>query len=156
MKTDTDTLIRKEILSFLTEQNAHLRYEEVLDNYPEHLINKKLENVDYTPWQLLEHIRLCQKDILDFVVNPNYTQSSWPEGYWSKKGTASIEDWNNSYQLFLEDLSVITKLITNKELNLFEPMPAGKKYSLFREVLLIIDHNSYHLGQLALFKKTGG
>ncbi len=149
-----DTIIRKTLLSFLSERNAHRTYEEVLEDYPRQLINKKLENVDYTPWQLLEHMRITQYDILDFVTNTDYVQPSWPEGYWPKQQEATYEDWQKSYHAFVEDLTSIKNLVTDPQVDLFRPMPAGEKYTLFREVLVIIDHNACHLGQLILFKKS--
>jgi hypothetical protein len=98
---------------------------------------------------LLEHLRLAQWDILEFSRNPKHKSPSWPEGYWPKHDAPqSKEAWNESIELFRENLKAMQQLVANPETDLYAPIPWGDGQTILREALLVADHNAYHVGQL--------
>ncbi len=150
---NTDKLVREQLLHLAFGGNAHLPYKKIIKEYPLEIINKQAKGIEYTPWQLLEHIRIAQKDILEFVVDPQYKSPNWPDDYWSKEKTASDEMWNETCKMFLRDLKRVEDLIKDPQTDFYSPIPHAKDYTIYREILLIADHNSYHFGQLVLLKK---
>ena len=151
---DTEKVVRKELLALLKDHNAHLSVEEALADFPMERINAQIPHVDYTPWQLLEHMRLAQWDIIEFVRNPDHVSPKWPNGYWpSKTIEASKEAWEKSVNAFFTDLRSAAEMVKNPATDLYSSLPHAPKYTIFREILLIADHNAYHLGQLVLLKK---
>ena len=151
---DTEKRIRKELLALLKDHNAHLSVEQALADFPLEHINTQLPHVDYTPWQLLEHMRIAQWDIIEFVKNPDHVSPEWPEGYWpSKEIEATKETWEKTVRAFFVDLRSAEELVKNQDTDLYSPLSHAPKYTIFREILLIADHNAYHLGQLVLLKK---
>ena len=151
---DREKVIRNELLAVLKDHNAHLSAEQVLSDFPIEHINTQLPHVDYTPWQLLEHMRLAQCDIIEFVRNSDHVSPKWPEGYWpSKEVDATKKMWEKSVKDFFTDLRSAEEMVKNPGIDLYAPLPHAPKYTIFREILLIADHNAYHLGQLVLLKK---
>lgn len=151
---DIQKVIRKELLALLKDHNAHLSVEQAIADFPMEHINTQTQHVDYTPWQLLEHMRLAQWDIIEFIRNPDYVSPKWPEGYWpSKKIEASKEMWDKTINDFFADLHEAEEMVKNPEMDLYSTLHHAPKYTIFREILLIADHNAYHLGQLVLLKK---
>jgi hypothetical protein len=109
-----------------------------------------------TPWQLLEHIRIAQWDILDFSRNPKYESLSWPESYWPKSEAPARGEWEKSVTAFHADLEAMVKLVKNPRTDLHARIPWGDGQTILREALLIADHNAYHLGQLVQVRKVLG
>ena len=150
----SNDILREQIVRILEGGNAHYSIIEFLEKFPLDKINQKIEGVEYTPWQLLEHIRIAQLDILDFTKNNNYKELNFPDDLWPDKSKeADIKDWNISYIRFKRDLEEAVKIAKDESINLFNPLDHAKDYNVLRELLLIADHNAYHLGQLILFKK---
>lgn len=150
-----DKLIRDQIVQLLEGGNAHLKIMDVLNDYPTEIINKRLPNIGYSAWELFEHMRIAQYDILDFIKNPLYKMPKWPDDYWpDKKDTVSESDWESTRTSFWVDLSEAVKIAGDTGLNLFTPLEHAPDYTILRELLLIADHNAYHLGQLVLIKKS--
>ena len=148
-----DEVVRKQLVAFLLEKNAHLNYEDVLSDFPVQHINSKIEGVEYTPWQLMEHIRITQRDIIEFIEDPDYVAPAWPKGYWPETTIGTDALWRESINRFFKDLKHMERIIQDPNADLYAAMPAGERYNLLREILIVIDHNSHHLGQLILFKK---
>ena len=108
-------------------------------------------------WMLLAHMRIAQWDILDFSVNPKYKAMDWPEGYWPKsEGPPSAAAWNDSVKEFKKDLKAIAELVENSQIDLYAKIPWGEGQTILREVLLVADHNAYHLGQLVTLRRLLG
>ena len=147
-------ILRKELLNLLYGRNAHATFEKAVTNFPMEYINSKVEGIDHSPWQLIEHMRLGQWDILDFIRNPNYKEVEFPSGYWSKEENATPEMWNNTIQKFKNDLEEFVKIINDPDTDFFSPIPHAKDYTIYREILLLSNHNSYHTGQLILMRKV--
>ena len=151
---DSEKIIREQLKVLLKGHNAHVSIEQTLTDFPLTHINTQLPNVDYTPWQLLEHMRIAQWDIIEFINNPNHVSPKWPDGYWpSKEIKASKEIWESTVENLLSDLNSVEDMLKNPDTNLYSPLSHAPKYTIFREILLIADHNAYHFGQLVLMKK---
>ena len=147
---DNDNAVRKHLLELLDGESAHISLEQVLVDFPIENINRRIEG-SHTAWQLLEHIRLAQWDILDFCVNADYKEMTFPDDYWPKKdGTA--ESWKKSAEQTLADLQAMRDLVADKNTDLFATIPHGTGQTILREALLVGDHNAYHLGQLVMLR----
>ena len=128
---------------------------DVIENFPENRINKKLPGVDYTPYQLIEHMRIAQWDILEFTKDQKHNSPDWPEGYWPDKSVeAKREDWDKSVKQFFTDLNEIEDIVNDEQLMLTDSLPEDDAFTYLREILLVAIHNSYHLGQLVVFSKA--
>ena len=147
--------LRKHLVNLLTKGEAHVEIASTLKDFPPKLRGRKPKGSPHTPWQLLEHLRLGQWDILRFSVDAKHVSPKWPEGYWPKTDTPSSDKaWKESVQKFLADLDAMCDLVRDKKRDLFAPIPHGDGQTLLREALLAADHNAYHLGQLVLVRKT--
>lgn len=141
--------LRTHLLELLEGKFAHIDLKKVLSEFPYEFRNTKPENSPHTAWELLEHIRIAQSDILEFSRNEDHISPEFPEGYWNKN-KSTIEDWQNSCQQILKDLQAMRDLISDPETDLFAKIPNGTGQTLLREALLVADHNAYHLGQMVL------
>lgn len=150
---DAQKQLREHLRELLAGESAHIALEKVLNNFPVDKINERPENAPHTGWQLLEHIRIAQWDILEFSRDAEHVSPDFPEGYWNiTEGTA--EDWKKSAENVLNDLQAIRDLIDDEKNDLFAAIPHGDGQTLLREALVVADHNSYHLGQLAFLMKA--
>ncbi|MCH8126828.1 DinB family protein [candidate division KSB1 bacterium] len=149
--------LRNHLVDLLKSKDAHVDFETTIANFPIDEINTRIPNIPYTPYQVVEHMRLAQWDILEFSRNPNYIPLKFPEGYWpGKEFTANENDWNKSLEAFREDLQQLINLVKDESTDLFTPIPHGSGQTILREILLTADHNAYHLGQLVLMRRSLG
>ena len=147
---DKDNALREHLLELLDGESAHISLESVLNSFPVEKMNTRGSG-DHTAWELLEHIRLAQWDILDFSINSDYKEMTFPDDYWpTSAGTA--ESWNESVRQVLDDLQTMRDLVANKKTDLFAKIPHGSGQTILREAMLIADHNAYHLGQLVMLR----
>jgi len=131
-----------------------MSFDEAVSSFPHKDINRKIPNASYTVWQMLEHMRIAQWDILEFIVNPDHTSPDFPEGYWLKTDkTATVRQWKKTIRDFRNDLKSIENMVKNPETDLFAPIPHARDYTIFREVLLVADHNSFHTGELVTVRR---
>lgn len=146
--------LRKELVWQLEGGNAHAGFDEALANIPKGYYGKEIPGTPYTIWRELQHMMLSQRDILEYITNPNYKERTWPEEYWPKqKAPPTAASWNKRVREFKSDLKKLVKLVKDPKSKLLEPMPHVKNGpTLLREVLLVIDHNSYHIGQIILLR----
>jgi len=136
-------------------QGAHLNFDEAVAGFPVELRGVKPKGAPHTPWQLLEHLRLAQWDILDFSRNPAYREMKFPDDYWPKtEAPPDAAAWDRSIEQFRRDLKSMEELISDPRLDLTARIPHGQGQTLLREALLVADHNAYHLGQLVFARKT--
>ena len=150
-KTDP---VREHISNLLTKAEAHIDLREALKNFPSRLRGSKPEGGPHTPWQLLEHIRIAQWDILEFSRSAKHKSPKWPDEYWPKnEAPPSDKAWDKSVKQVLADLEAIHKLITDPKRDLTAKIPHGDGQTLLREALLVADHNAYHLGQLVMVRR---
>ncbi|PYS80532.1 MAG: ABC transporter [Acidobacteria bacterium] len=150
-----DHALREHLLDLLRGGGAHIHFDEALKDFPAELINRKAEGTAYTPWQLLEHMRIAQWDILEFTRSASHVSPEWPEGYWPDKSIAAGEDdWRKSIESFRADLRAIVELVEDPATDLYAPVPHGDGQTVLREALLVADHNAYHLGALVTLRRT--
>jgi hypothetical protein len=151
---DRDKALREHLLYLLRGGGAHINFEDALKDFPVALINRKAEGVPYTPWQLLEHMRIAQWDILEFSRSAAHVSPAWPEGYWPDKGREADEAaWRRSVEQFREDLRAMEALVEDGAGDLYARLPHGEGQTLLREALLVADHNAYHLGALVTLRR---
>jgi hypothetical protein len=152
-----DTSLRQHLLSLLTGSNAHADFEAAVKGLPAALRGKRPKSADHSPWELLEHLRITQGDILDFSRNPEYKERPWPGSYWPATPTPPDEKaWDKSVRAFRKDLKAFSALISDSATDLYAKIPHGDGQTLLREALLIADHNAYHVGQLILVRQLLG
>jgi uncharacterized damage-inducible protein DinB len=157
MTTDQTASLRDHLLSLLKGGGAHLNFDKAIADLPAELRGAKPPGVPHTPWRLLEHLRIAQRDILEFTRDPRHVSLPWPAGYWPA-GDAPPDDeaWDRSVAAFRADLRAMQDLITDPATDLFAPLPHGKGQTALREALLVADHNAYHLGQLVVVRRLLG
>lgn len=149
--------LRQHLLDLLRGRNAHADFDTVVADFPSRLRGVKPPGAPHTAWQLLEHIRLAQWDILEFSRNPKHKSPAWPEGYWPKtEAPPTAASWNNSLRSFRADLKAMAKLVADKKTDLFAKIPHGTGQTILREAMLVADHNAYHLGQMVLLRRLLG
>lgn len=152
---NTDKILRKHLLTLLTGGQAYASFSEIVKDFPENKMNKVFPKGSYTPWHLLEHIRITQWDILDFIINPEYTEITWPDDYWSpKKRRAKKADWERTIKEFEKDYLELEKKIRDPKTDLYAKIPHGTGQTILREILLVVDHNSYHLGEFSIMRQV--
>lgn len=157
MSSAGDNAIRKELQALLEGGNAHAKFDDIFRNFPEDLRGKRPRDLPYSGWDLLEHIRIAQYDILEFIRNPEYESPPWPEGYWPKShAPADASAWNKSIRAFRADRQTIIDLVNDPKRDLVKPFPHGTGQTLFREALLVADHTAYHLGQIVEVRRLLG
>jgi uncharacterized damage-inducible protein DinB len=144
-----DQSLRQHLLDLLSGGNAHAKFDDVIQDLPAKLYGKRPENFPHTAWMLLEHLRIAQRDILEFSRNAKHKSPEWPSGYWPKtESPHSAEAWNKSVEEFRRDLKAVQDLVEDPKTDLFAKIPWGDGQTILREALLVADHNAYHLGQL--------
>jgi len=149
--------LRQHLLDLLRGRNAHADFDTVVADFPSRMRGVKPPGAPHTAWQLLEHMRIAQSDILEFSRDAKHKSPPWPEGYWPKtEAPPSAASWNNSLRSFRADLKATAKLVADKKTDLFAQIPHGTGQTILREALLVADHNSYHLGQLVLLRRLLG
>lgn len=154
---DNEKAIRSHLLSLLQGGNAHVTFEDAVKGFPESRINERVEGIPYSAWQLLEHMRISQYDILDFVRNPKYKYMEWPKDYWPAKGKKATKgDWEKSIAMFKRDSRELQKIARDSKTDLYSKIPHGEGQTVFREILLVADHNAYHLGEFVVIRRALG
>ena len=153
-----DSPLQKHLINLLSFGGAHVGLEEAVRGLAPELRGKKIKGAPHTAWQLVEHMRIAQWDILEFARNAKHVSPKFPEGYWPKSDAPPSEAaWKKSIASFRQDLEEMKKVVAEAdEEQLYAPIPHGDGQTLLREALLLADHNSYHLGQLVMLRKMLG
>ena len=154
MPKQSTTSLRQHLANLLQMKGAHLTFRSAVTDFPVHLRGVKPPGAPHSAWQLLEHMRLAQQDILDFSRNPAYQEKKFPDDYWPDgEAPPSEESWDASVRQFQSDLREMLALLADTKHDLLAALPHGTGQTLLREALLVADHNSYHLGQLVFLRK---
>ena len=157
MKSDHDRSLRQHLIELLKGGGAHAKFDEVIDGIPAKLRGQKPAGMPHSPWMLLEHMRIAQKDILEFSRDPKHVSPDWPQGYWPgtnvQPGAAA---WSSSIRNFRRDLKSMQDLVANPKTDLYARIPWGDGQTILREALLMADHNAYHLAQLVDVRRLLG
>jgi hypothetical protein len=154
---DKDATLRKQLTEMIRGGNAHADFKKAIEDFPAEVRGKRPKGSPHSPWELLEHMRIAQLDILEFSRNADYKSPNWPEGYWPE--TPEPPDpkaWDRSVHGFCQDMQTMRDLIEDAGSDLYTSIPHGSGQTLLREALLVADHNSYHLGQLVLLRRILG
>src|SRR3984957_7505493 len=149
MKVNSERSLRQHLVDLLKGGNAHAGFDDVVAGTPPQLRGQKPPGLPHSPWMLLEHLRIAQRDILDFSRNRKHVSPAWPEGYWPRSDAPpSAAAWTASIKDFRKDLKAMQNLVTNPKTDLHARIPWGEGQTILREALLVADHNAYHLAQL--------
>jgi hypothetical protein len=152
-----DQALREQLVSLLKGGQAHVHFLDAIEGFPEAKRGTFVEGLPHTGWQLMEHVRIAQWDILEFSRNARHVSPGFPEGYWPKTPVPPDEAaWAKSMQEFQRDLQEMIKLLKNSKTDLFAVIPHGGGQTILREALLLADHNAYHLGQLVDLRRALG
>jgi DinB superfamily len=153
----SDQPLRDELVFLLERGNAHMSFEEAVATYPMDHINTPFPNGSYTSWHLLEHLRLTQWDILDFIRNPDYEERAWPRDYWPPSDQqATPDDWQRTIHDFLADRQALRAIAEDPQTDLWAPIPQGTGQTIAREIMVVADHNAYHIGEFAIMRQVMG
>ncbi len=154
---NTDQILRAQLLKLLHGGNAHMTYDQAVAEFPPAFYNVHPPDVPYTPWHLLEHLRLAQWDILEFIRNPEHVSPAWPGGYWPPPDArADRSDWEETQDRFRADLKVLADIVTDPATDLHGDLPHAPGYNILREILVVSDHNAYHIGEFAILRQVMG
>ena len=152
-----DAALREHLVYLLKGGGAHVHFTDAVEGFPVRKRGTYVKGLPHTGWQLLEHARLAQWDILEFSRNPKHVSPEFPEGYWPKTpGPPNEAAWGKSIQQFQSDLGEMIRLVKNPRTDLYQRISHGQRQTLLREALLLADHNSYHLGQLVYLRRALG
>jgi len=155
MATDQDKALRDHLLFLLRGGGAHLGLDDFVADFPVELCGRKIDGLPYTPWQVLEHMRIAQWDILEFSRDASHKSPKFPEGYWPKSNElGNTELWYETIDKFRADLNQMEAIVADPANDLFAGIPHGDGQTILREALLVADHNAYHLGALAVMSRT--
>ncbi len=154
---DHDTALRQHLLELLHGGHAHADFETAVRGLSPALRGKRPKGAEHSPWEILEHLRIAQSDILEFSRDPSYQSPDWPSGYWPKTAVPpDAKAWDKSVRAFRRDLKAMCDLVSNPSTDLYARIPHGSGQTILREALLTADHNAYHLGQLVLVRRLLG
>lgn len=149
--------LRDHVLYLLKGGGAHVDFAKAVGGLPAELQGGKTPGLPFTPWRLLEHIRIAQRDILEFTRNPKHVSPSWPHGYWPPADAPPAAGaWERSVAEVKADLNALERLVANPKTDLYARIPHGEGQTVLREALLVADHNAYHLGQLVMLRRLLG
>jgi hypothetical protein len=153
----TSTVLREHLVKLLEWEDAHAGFEAAVANLPDTLRGQRPAGLPYSPWQLLEHLRITQHDILDFCVNSSYRELKWPDEYWPRSPSpASGGEWEESVRQYRQDRVELQRLARDPKVELESRIPHGNGQTYLRELLLAADHAAYHIGELIVVRRLLG
>jgi uncharacterized damage-inducible protein DinB len=152
-----DDPLRSHVIALLTWDDAHVGFEVAVTGVPSSRLGARPEGLPYSLWQLLEHLRLTQLDILEFCRPSPYRHREWPADYWpSSQSPPSPGAWDESVAAFLTDREELRSMAADPEIDLLSVVPNGTTQTYLRELLLVADHTAYHIGQIIVARRTLG
>jgi hypothetical protein len=151
-------ILREQLISTVMGTEAHMSFEEAVADFPDDAINRRAPNVEYTPWHLLEHIRITQWDILEYIRDPQGHESPrWPVGYWPKRDAETTPDgFRKTIGDFLADREALAEIVRNPATDLLAVLPGTPGHTVVREATIVGNHNSYHVGEFAVLRQVMG
>lgn len=154
---NNDQVLRKQLVEMLRGGHAHAKFDDAVRDFPSELRGKKAGKLPHTAWQLLEHMRIAQWDIIEFSRNPKHESPEFPKGYWPQSAAPPDDAaWEKSVRTFRTDLQQFERMLQDEGTDLFARIPHGQDQTVLREALLLADHNAYHLGQLVQLRRALG
>jgi hypothetical protein len=154
---DRNAALRQHVVEVLQGGHAHATFDAAVKNMPAALRGKRPKGAEHSSWEILEHLRIAQWDILEFSRNPKHKSPDWPAGYWPSTQAPPDENaWDKSVRAFRKDLKAMCDLIRDESTDLLTQIPHGDGQTILREALLTVDHNAYHLGEMVLVRRLLG
>lgn len=151
---DANTELRKQLVLQLTGEQAHLSFEDAVAEFPATQINARPRNVVYTYWHLIEHLRITQRDLLDYITKADYQEGTWPDDYWPARDTQTdAAGWQASVDAFIADRNALIAITQDPNTDLTGGVPTHADHSIVRCLLIVGNHNSYHIGELAVLRQ---
>ena len=155
--TDSTGALRAQLASYLDWHDAHASFDAAVDGVPADKRGLTATGVPHSLWQLLEHLRIAQHDILDFCVNADYEEMKWPDDYWPKSPAPPTPGaWDQSIAAYRRDREAMQALARDPAVDLFAKIPHGSGQTCLREILLVVDHAAYHIGQMVFVRRLLG
>ncbi len=152
MATDEQAELKRHLVKLLRGGNAHIDVDSAVQGIDAELAGQVIEGLPRTAWQIAEHMRICQRDILDYLTADHYEEPMFPEGVWPNGVAPPSEDaWQASLEQFRTDLGALIDLVSDASIDLYATV-RGTDHTILREVLIVADHNAYHVGQLVLLR----
>ncbi len=156
-QADRDNSLRQHLLDLLNGGHAHATFDAAVRNLPIALRGKRPRGAEHSPWEVLEHLRIAQWDILEFSRDAAHQSPAWPSGYWPATPVPpDPKAWDKSVRAFRRDLKAMCDLVADPSTDLYVRIPHGDGQTILREALLVADHNAYHLGELVLVRRLLG
>jgi uncharacterized damage-inducible protein DinB len=152
-----DKALRAQLVKLLDYKEAHVDFDRAVKGIPPRLRGKLPEGAEHTLWQLVEHLRIAQADILEFCKTASYEEKKWPDDYWPKAlGPHSAAAWTKSIASYRRDRTAMQRLASNPKIDLTAKIPHGTGQTYLREIILVADHNAYHIGQIVALRRRLG
>jgi len=149
-------MVRAEVRN-LVHGPSYMTFEDAVAHFPMKHINTRPPNIAYSPWQLLEHMRLAQRDILDYIRDADYHAPKWPDDYWPRvEEEADAKAWKKTVAAFLRDRAALEKIAANPRTSLAAPLPYARHHTLIRELAIASEHNTFHIGEFAILRQIMG
>src|ERR1700693_6252383 len=156
-ETVKEKVLREHLVNLLSGRGAHVDWKATFGGVPPKLRGVRARGLPYSVWELLEHMRIAQWDILEFSRDAKHVSPDWPAGYWpSAQAPLNAKAWDKSLKSFARDLETMKKLVASPKTDLFAQIPHGTGQTILREALLVADHNAYHLGQVLTVRRILG
>lgn len=152
-----DASLREHLVNLLNGGQAHATFDAAVKNLPPAVRGNRPKGAEHSPWEVLEHLRIAQSDILEFSRDPRHRSPEWPGGYWPATPAPPDEKaWERSVRAFRRDRKALCELVWSPTTDLYAPIAHGEGQTILRETLLAADHNAYHLGELVLLRRMIG
>jgi hypothetical protein len=149
--------LRRQLVAAIDGHDAHLPFDVAVRDFPVDGMNRLAPGLPYTPWHLLEHIRMAQWDILDYIRDRAYLAPAWPDEYWPPRdATVTAEQWAASVEAFQDDRRALAALVADPGTDLLAPIPDTPGHSVLREIRIVAAHNAYHIGEFAVLRQVMG
>jgi hypothetical protein len=152
-----DQELRQQLVNMLVKRQAHMTFEDAVADFPESHINAYPANVEYSFWHLLEHLRIVQFDIVDYIRNPDYQTPNFSDYWPDKKDVTDFAGWQQTISQFLADRQVLVNMVMDPDIDLYAPIPHGwDGHNILREIMLVASHNAYHIGEMGILRQVMG
>jgi hypothetical protein len=155
---EADDLLRRQLVSMIHGTEAHMAFEEAVRSFPDEAVNRRPPNVEYTPWHLVEHLRITQLDIVEYIRDAEgHVSPPWPVGYWPAPDAETTPDgFRASVEGYLADRAALEALVLDPATDLFAVLPGTPGHTVLREVVVVGNHDSYHVGEFAILRQVMG
>ena len=156
---NNDKELRNQLVAMLTVRQAHMDFEDAVADFPEAHINSRPTNCDYTFWHILEHLRICQRDILDYIESDDYQWLNFPDDLWPERtAETDLTGWQQTIEQFYADRRRLVEIINDPDVDLFAPLPnSGEhRHNIVREINVVAGHNAYHTGEFGILRQVMG